>query len=243
MPAPLPLFGLNVPIVPGLVLPLHIFEPRYRQLVAALLAEPDEEAREFGIVFVREGHDPAADGIDALFAVGVSVLLRQADPLDDGRYDIVTSGYRRFRVVGLDTSQPLLRGDVEWLEETIGPDETVVAVLANRVARAFGAYRTALTGQVTGSVLQVDATTDGSATDDDGSLAAEDLPADPTVLSYLVTAAMVLPIGERAALVAAPTTQARLADALQLLRRETALIVALGCVPALELPGPAPSLN
>jgi len=243
VPAPLPLFGLNVPIVPGLVLPLHVFEPRYRELVASLLDEPDEELREFGIVFVREGHDPSTEGMDALFSVGVSVMLRQAERLDDGRYDIVTSGYRRFRLLAVDTSRPLLRGDIEWLDDQTGLDDAVVTLLAGQVARAFGAYRDALTGQVTGSVLEVDATVDGDATDDDGHLRASDLPADPTVLSYLVTAAMVLPIDERAGLVAAATTQDRLALALRLLRRETALIRVFGCVPALELPGPAPSLN
>ena len=62
VPAPLPLFPLNTPLVPGLVLPLHIFEPRYRELVEELLARPDEDDREFGIVAVRDGRDVAADG-------------------------------------------------------------------------------------------------------------------------------------------------------------------------------------
>ncbi len=231
MPAPLPLFGLNVPIVPGLVLPLHVFEARYRELVATLLTEPDEQEREFGIVAIRPGRDPGVDGIDALYPVGTSVLLRQATELDDGRYDIVTVGHRRFEVTRIDASRPLVRADVAWLDDVTGPDD---AVLAARVSRAFDRYRIALTGQVIGSVDVIDVT------DDD---ATDDLPQDPTVLSYLVTAAMVLPMDERQGLVAAPSTALRLSAALRLLRRETALIGAFACVPALDLPGPTPSTS
>lgn len=235
MPEPLPLFGLNVPIVPGLVLPLHVFEPRYRELVAMLLAEPDEDAREFGIVAVRPGREPATDGLDALYPVGTSVLLRQVAELDDGRYDIVTVGRRRFTVTAVDVSRPLVQAEVEWLDDVTGPTDVAAAA---RVARAFGAYRAALTGQVMGSLDVVEVVdADG---DDEG---ADDLPSDPTVLSYLVTAAMVLPMDQRQDLIAAPTTAARLTEALRLLRLETALIEALACVPALDLPGPAPSPN
>lgn len=221
----MPLFGLNVPLVPGLVLPLHIFEPRYRELVATLLAEPDEERREFGIVAVREGHDPAGEGMPALYAVGTSVLLRQAERLDDGRYDIVTTGHRRFRVLSVDTSRPLLRGEVEWLEDVNEPTD---AALVPRVTAAFRAYRAALSGQVA----------DAASVEPD-----DDLPTDPTVLSYLVTAAMIVPVAQRQELVAAPTTHARLTEALHLLRREAGLISTLGCVPAIDLPAPAPSTN
>jgi hypothetical protein len=63
------------------------------------------------------------------------------------------------------------------------------------------------------------------------------------VLSYLVTAAMVLPTQERQELLSAPTTADRLALARQLLRRETTLIAALSALPAIELSGPTPSEN
>jgi uncharacterized protein len=225
--APLPLFPLNTALVPGLVLPLHIFEPRYRALVEELLEIPDEEAREFGIVAVRDGRDVDRDGLAALYPVGTATVLRQAERLPDGRYDIVTTGSRRFRIHRLDARQALLRGDVEFLEDAADP---VDALLATQVTRAFARYRAALSGQV------------APAREPDDDLD-DDLPGDPTVLSYLVTAAMVLPTAERQELLAADTTTSRLAIARRLLVRETGLISALSAVPALDLPGTVPSVN
>ena len=69
------------------------------------------------------------------------------------------------------------------------------------------------------------------------------LPDDPTVLSYLVTAAMVLPMAERQHLLAAPSTGERLALARRLLHRETTLITVLSALPAIDLTGTRPSVN
>jgi Lon protease-like protein len=212
-----------------LVLPLHIFEPRYRQLVEELLAIPDEEEREFGIVAVRDGRDIARDGIDAIFPVGTATILRQVERLGDGRFDIVTTGTRRFRVLGLDASEPLLRADVEFLDDITDP---VDAVLAAQVSRRFLDYRAALGGQVAGAMDPEDQDVEDA-----------DLPEDPTVLSYLVTAAMMLPTEERQGLLSAATTGERLLLARALLGRETALISMLSAVPALDVPGVAPSVN
>jgi Lon protease-like protein len=226
VPSPLPLFPLNTVLVPGLVLPLHIFEPRYRTLVEELLTEPDEDAREFGIVAVRDGLDVHRDGMAALYPVGTATILRQAERLEDGRYDIVTTGSRRFRVLGIDASAPLIRGEVEFLEDQSDPGD---ALLAMTVTSRFRAYRVALSGQVTADVDDDD--------DDEG------LPDDPTVLGYLVTAAMVLPVSERQQLLAAASTADRLRLARAMLGRETALISALSAVPALDLISTAPSPN
>ena len=226
MSSPLPLFPLNTVLVPGLVLPLHVFEPRYRQLVEALLDEPDEEAREFGIVAVRDGRSVEGEGLAALYPVGTATVLREAQRLADGRYDIVTTGTRRFRVLDIDTSQPLVRADVEFLDDVSDPLDAVVAA---RAARSFRDYRSALGGRVLG----------GDVDDDDE----DELPDDPTVLGYLITAAMVLPAAERQSLLAADTTGDRLRMARRLLRRETGLITALAALPALELTGPQPSVN
>ena len=227
VPAPLPLFPLNTPLVPGLVLPLHIFEPRYREMVEELLARPDQDDREFGIVAVRDGRD-VADGMPALYPVGTAAVLREAERLDDGRYDIVTTGSRRFRLIGIDARQPLLRAEVEFLDDVSDPAD---ALLAEQVTRRFRLYRGALSGQVPDAV-------DWDDPDEDA-----DLPDDPTVLSYLVTAAMLLPTDERQGLLAAPSTGDRLALARSLLGRETALISMLSAVPSLDVPGIIPSVN
>jgi Lon protease-like protein len=223
---PLPLFPLNTPLVPGLVLPLHIFEPRYRELVRELLSVPEEDQREFGIVAIRDGGDVMRDGMEALYPVGTATVLREVESLPDGRYDIVTCGTRRFRIADVDLSRPLLRAMVEFLPDDEDP---VDARLAVDVGRRFREYRAALAGQVDDD--------DPGALDDDGT------PADPTVLSYLVTAAMLLPQHERQALLSAETTSMRLDHARRLLIRETGLITQLGSVPALDLPGATPSVN
>ena len=101
---------------------------------------------------------------------------------------------------------------------------------------SFRDYRAALSGQVVDLDSLDDLDEDDSADDDE-------LPDDPTVLSYLVTAAMVLPATERQSLLAAPTTAERLALAHDLLRRETTLISVLSALPALELIHPEPSPN
>jgi uncharacterized protein len=229
--SPLPLFCLSTVLVPGLVLPLHVFEPRYRTMVEDLLAISDEEQREFGVIAVREGRDAVREGLDALYPVGTATILRQADRTADGRYDIVTTGSRRFRLLGVTADaraatgggEPLLVGDVEFLDDPTDPTDQV---LAAQVATAFHAYRAVLGGQVS-----PDATHD------------DDLPDDPTVLSYLVTAAMVLPPAERQDLLAAASTGERLTRARRLLRRETGLVAALSALPALDQVGPSPSAN
>ena len=224
----LPLFPLNVPLVPGLVLPLHVFEPRYRRLVRELLANPDPQAREFGIVAVRDGREVQRDGLDALYPVGVATVLREATELDDGRFDIVTTGTRRFRLRSLDQSDPLARGEVTWLDE---PDEGADPALTAHVRAAFGAYRAALAGG-----FADDEADEGD--DDEG-----EFPDDPTVLSYLVTAAMLLPVPERQRLIEIPGTAERLRAALALLRRERAIIATLRAVPALDLGSGMASAN
>ena len=248
MPEPLPLFPLNTPLVPGLVLPLNIFEPRYRAMVQELLDEPRDEAREFGVIAIREGRDPLREGTEALYGVGVSALLRQAEELEDGRFEIVTTGHRRFRLIsvepvptgvagahsgdvtpadpdhdaGLASPAPLLRAQVEFLAEATSESD---ALLADQVAARFREYRSALGGQVQATVGE------------------DEIPHDPTVLSYLVTAAMVVPQQERQQLLSADSTAARLTIARGMLSRETVLISELSAVPSLDIPGATPSVN
>lgn len=218
----LPLFPLNTPLVPGLVLPLHIFEPRYREMVRDLMARETDEEREFGIVAVREGHDVDQEGVDAVFPVGVTAVLRQVEEHDDGRFDIVTTGARRFRLKSLDVREPLARAEVDFLAEVSGPADAALAV---RVGTRFRDYRAVLGGQVQAAVGE------------------DEIPADPAVLSYLVTAAMVLPLDERQELLAAPTIADRLDLARRLLLRETTLISELSAMPAVDVPGTLPSVN
>jgi Lon protease-like protein len=212
----IPLFPLGTVLYPGLLLPLHIFEERYRALVRRLVDQPDEDGpRTFGVVAIRVGREVGADGFTALHEIGCAAELRGVEAYEDGRFDIVSTGTRRFRVLGLDTTLPYLQAEVEWLDEPAGegPD-----VLAASVLRQFHLYRDALLATQ-------------SMTDDD-----DEMPLEPAVLSYLVAATMVLDLGDHQSLLAAPDTATRLLLELGLLRRESAILRALPSLPGVDYP-------
>jgi len=229
----LPLFPLTTALVPGLVLPLHIFEPRYRMMIEELLDKPEDE-REFGVVAVRERHvgtpgspKTSAGHEDEFFPVGVTAVLRQADRLDDGRYDIVTIGGRRFCVSDVDRSAPLLRAQVEFLPEPdVDTSDPRALAVVSRAQGSFERYRAALGGRL-----------DEQRSDD------EQIPDDPNVLSYLITAALVIDATTRNELLASPDALTRLVQGIGILDSESAIIAALGAVPALDLLNSTPSPN
>ncbi|MGY2128060.1 LON peptidase substrate-binding domain-containing protein [Blastococcus sp. SYSU DS0617] len=123
----IPLFPLGTPLFPGVVLPLHVFEPRYRRLVLDLLAMPEESDRRFfGVVAIRQGWEveriaPA----EALYDIGCVARLQMVRPQSDGGFRVVTVGGERFRlrdvVVGGDP--PYLQGEVEWLADEEAAEE------------------------------------------------------------------------------------------------------------------------
>ena len=209
----LPLFPLNSVLVPGLVLPLHVFEPRYRVLVQALLELPEEAERRFGVIAIRSGREVGADGARALHAVGCTAELREVTPYADGRFDLVTVGENRFRLVGLDedAGTPYHTGFVDFLPERDGDGD--VLSLSRQVTARFAEYRERLGVEV------------------------NELPEQPQVVSYLVAAAVVLDLPDRQALLEEPTTAERLRAELELLRREVALVGAFRSLPAVELAG------
>lgn len=216
----LPVFPLGTVLFPGLVLPLHIFEERYRELVRHLVALPDGTPREFGVVAIRRGWEvlptagpsavPGSSDV-SLHEVGCTAELRQVTELPDGRYDIVTVGRRRFRLTEVSAdSTPYLTADVEWLPEPTGQEE-IADLLAPRVLAVFRQYL---------SLMRADADE-----------ATEQLPDDPTVLSHLVAATTALTLEDRQRLLAAPDTAARLRAELRLLSREAALLTRVRAVP------------
>ena len=210
----LPLFPLGTVLFPGVLLPLHVFEERYRRMVRDLLAEPDDR-RDLGIVAIREGREVGAHQAKALHPVGCVARLRRVDPYADGRFDIVCMGTARFRLAddGLDTSLPYLRGRVQLLPETDGADPE----RAGRDVRVlFDAYREALGGDAEGT-------------------SAQDVPDAPRQLSYLVGATVVLDLADRQRLLEAPDTTERLRLESRLLRRETGLLARLPSLPGVEL--------
>ena len=212
----LPLFPLGTVLFPGLVLPLHVFEERYRLLVRELLELPEDQRR-FGVVAIRSGREVGSDGVRALYDVGCVAHLRSAEAHPDGRFDIVSTGTARFRLHGLNASdKAYLTGEVEVLGDGMGA--AAEAPLLDRAVRAaFGAYLRAL------SVASGE------------SIEPPDLPDDPLVLGYLVAATTALDLDERQRLLAEPDGASRLRAELSLLRREATLLERLRAAPAPEL--------
>jgi len=91
----LPIFPLpNVVLFPNVFLPLHIFEPRYRQMVAEAL----EGDRIIGMVLLRPGHEADYDGAPPVYPIGCSGLITHDEKLDDGRYNLVLRGLEKFSI-------------------------------------------------------------------------------------------------------------------------------------------------
>ena len=210
----MPLFPLGTVLFPGLVLPLHIFEERYRQLVRGLLDGP--EPHEFGVFAIRKGRETGVDGVSALHEIGCTARLRQVTQHDDGRFELVTVGTQRFRLLGLDHSQPYLRGEIDLLTEETG-DEAAAALAMEAVRRTFCEYLDALA-------------TRGAAR-----INVPELPDEPVLLSYLVAASMIVELSDRQVLLAEPDAAGRLAAERTLLARETRILRTLTSTPATDL--------
>ena len=210
----MPLFPLGTVLFPGLVLPLHIFEERYRQLVRDLL--DGQEPQEFGVIAIRKGRETGVDGVSALHEIGCTARLRQVTEQDDGRFELVTVGTQRFRLLGLDHSRPYLRGAIDPLTEETG-DEATAALAVQAVQRTFREYLDALA-------------TRGAAR-----INVPDLPDEPVLLSYLVAASMIVDLSDRQVLLAEPDAAGRLAAERTLLARETKILRTLTSTPATDL--------
>ena len=123
----IPLFPLGTPLFPGVVMPLQIFEPRYRRLMRDLMALPEAgDRRFFGVVAIRQGWEvEQVAPAEALYDIGCTARLQAIRPQPDGAFRIVTVGGDRFRlldvVVGEDP--PYLQGEVEWLADEEAAEE------------------------------------------------------------------------------------------------------------------------
>jgi uncharacterized protein len=129
--AVLPMFPLGCVLMPGGILPLHVFEPRYRQLVQDCLDQPNHE---FGVVLIERGHE--VGGGDQRCSVGVIAKMLQVGQMDDGRYAMVTVGTRRFRVNAWLPDDPYPLADVDELpDDGALPTADAVALVHQRVRR------------------------------------------------------------------------------------------------------------
>jgi Lon protease-like protein len=103
----------NVVLFPNVFLPLHIFEPRYREMVADALASD----RMIGMVLLRPGWDRDYEGRPPIYAIGCNGVLTHTERLPDGRYNLVLRGIERFRIIEEDHALSYRRAVVEPLRE------------------------------------------------------------------------------------------------------------------------------
>ncbi|AXE25998.1 ATP-dependent protease [Streptomyces globosus] len=233
----LPLFPLNTVLFPGLVLPLNVFEERYRAMMRELLKTGEDEPRRFAVVAIRDGREvaPAAPGLpdptslpergpsagfgpdplQAFHRVGCIADAATVREREDGGFEVLATGTTRVRLLSVDSSGPFLVAELEELAEDQGDG---AGALADGVLRAFRTYQKRLAGARERSLAT-----------------AAELPDEPSVVSYLVAAAAVLDVPTKQRLLQAPDTATRLAEELRLLRAESALIRHLPSLPAVDL--------
>jgi hypothetical protein len=127
----LPLFPLpNVVLFPNVFLPLHVFEPRYREMVADAV----DSDRMIGMVLLRPGWQPQYEARPPVYPVGCSGVITHVDRLDDGRYNIVLRGVERFRIVEENHDRAYRRAVIEPIRESaLSADDR--AALRNQRAR------------------------------------------------------------------------------------------------------------
>ena len=184
----LPIFPLPIVLFPGALQPLHIFEPRYRQLLQDCLTAD----RRFGIAYVSPDRAAGVDAAPNLGDIGCVALIRTTQPLPDGRSNIGTVGERRFVLRGWVAShQPYRVADVEEFD-----DEPVDAIEVSTLAADVRAEYTRLVRAL--SVLT-------EVSDDDAALSG-----DPAVLSFQVAAALELDADVKRVLLAIRSTTVRL---------------------------------
>ena len=226
----LPLFPLHTVLCPGIALPLHVFEDRYRELVRDCL----EEGSPFGVVLIREGREVGGGSI-AFSAIGTMAEIRQVGRYPDGRFDLLVVGTRRFVVESVDIeAHPYVVAEVSQLDESVG-DAEIAASLAGRATRRFVRYLELLQprdGETADEIdVRVELETErpgvAAAGDEEPSLVADGgperrvvIPDDPTTLSHLLSGIIQIGLPRRQALLEADTTEDRLRDLLGLIDRE-----------------------
>jgi Lon protease-like protein len=145
-----PLFPLpSVVLFPNVFLPLHIFEPRYREMVGDAIAGD----RVIGMVLLRPGWEHDYEGRPPVYDVGCTGVITHFERLSDGRYNIILRGLERFRILNEDHERSYRRASVESLiESALGTDDRAVlrnyrakleALLTPAVAKAGADSRTA----------------------------------------------------------------------------------------------------
>lgn len=197
---PTPMFPLGSVLLPSMVLPLHIFEPRYREMMDAVMASED---RSFGVVLIEQGHEVGGD--DRRSSIGTLARVLETEQAPDGRWAVISVGVRRFRVEEWLPDDPFPQAIIqEWPD-----DSTASPAQVNKYQDLLSQHRRllALTSEIGHNVGPI-----------------QDLSDDPTLGSFQIAATAPLSSLDRYQVLAAPTLHDRLAVIEQTL--ESAVLLA-----------------
>jgi uncharacterized protein len=201
-----PIFPLSYVLLPGYPLPLHIFERRYRQLLADI--DAGEHAGAFGVVALVSGTETSRK--QQFATIGTMAEILERGPYPDGSCDLLTVGSKRFAIHAVDrTSKPYLQARVEWFEEDAGDVDDAVL----RTSRDLCEIYIRTLDKVSGRTSDLE------------------LEGEPVRLSYQIAGRLQLPAADRQALLAARTAADRLAAGMRLMRREITLLRRTRTVP------------
>lgn len=194
----IPLFPLDVVLFPGMVLPLHIFEPRYRKMIRDCVASGEG----FGMVWTES--EPVELLPDQPL-IGTRAMLTEVEPLDDGRFNIQAVGGERFRVRSLSYEEPYLVGHIEPFPPRAAQSRAARSLMAP-LTRLLQDYL-ALLSQALGQEISISQT-----------------PADATTLAFVVAILYQCPNPVKQELLAIESIPDMMRKGMDLLRVENAII-------------------
>lgn len=201
----LPIFPLRTVLFPGDLLPLHIFEPRYR-LMLSRCAEKDPC---FGVVLMRSGSE--VDDRPQTYEIGTSATNVELVSLPDGRSNLLVKGARRFEIIESDWDESYLVATIEWLDvEDSGRGQAELHDLVVQVQDLLGRYLGAY-NQVTGRRASL-----------------REFDDEPTAFAYAVASSLPMPIEARQRLLEATPPGQLLSVLAETVRHETALLARTG---------------
>lgn len=201
----IPIFPLTHVLLPGMPLPLHVFEPRYREMLADLTTSA--HGASFGVIALRSGDETlsrTADGTDPdVERIGTLAEILETEAHPDGSTDVLAVGSRRFAIMRLIADgAAYLRAEVSYLDEAAGDLAGGQQERAGRLFKIYDSILLRVAGRATGG----------------------DLPTDAHRMAYEICARLPLPPHERQALLNDESLADRLGRVARLLHREIALL-------------------
>jgi Lon protease-like protein len=199
----LPIFPLHTVLFPGTPIQLHIFEQRYIEMVQNCLKTDSR----FGVALIKQGRE-ALGLVARPFELGCSAVIREIEPLDDGRMMLVAHGVERVRIGKIVSTQPYMTASVEE-QPVLGKEDDAVHALSASLFPLVHRYLEIVASEVAGE------------------LSSFQLPDEPTALAYLTGSLMQIPLAEKQSLLALESASELIRVTKNTLRREIALQRAL----------------